>query len=252
MMKKLLCLLSLVMGVFMNSHCFAGLNDYPNIAVLPYANKAAVSQEISLADASMVSEFVIEQLVDSGRFNVIEREQMLAIMQEMNLSNTGMVSPMSMVQIGNLAGAKYMLVGSVTGLSTKVTGGSYENSVAGGAGVNKNSVIANVTARIFEVETGRIVLAASGTGASSSSNVEFKLNKTKTTTTETTGSTSDGEEFIQEGQDISTVSHTIKIGAYQFSQVQVRNALYKAVNDLVNGKYGLLAKLDGTAKKRKV
>ena len=163
-----------------------------------------------------------------------------------------MVSPMSMVQIGNLAGAKYMLVGSVTGLSTKVTGGSYENSVAGGAGVNKNSVIANVTARIFEVETGRIVLAASGTGASSSSNVEFKLNKTKTTTTETTGSTSDGEEFIQEGQDISTVSHTIKIGAYQFSQVQVRNALYKAVNDLVNGKYGLLAKLDGTAKKRKV
>ena len=78
------------------------------------------------------------------------------------------------------------------------------------------------------------------------------MNKTKTTTTETTGSTSDGEEFIQEGQDISTVSHTIKIGAYQFSQVQVRNALYKAVNDLVNGKYGLLAKLDGTAKKRKV
>ena len=251
-MKKLLCLLSLVVGIFMNSHCFAGLNDYPNIAVLPYANKAAVSQEISLADASMVSEFVIEQLVDSGRFNVIEREQMLAIMQEMNLSQTGVVSPMSMVQIGNLSGAKYMLVGSVTGLSTKVTGGSYENSVAGGAGVNKNSVIANVTARIFEVETGRIVLAASGTGASSSSNVEFKLHKTKTTTTETTGSTSDGEEFIQEGQDISTFSHTIKIGAYQFSQVQVRNALYKAVNDLVNGKYGLLAKLDGTAKKRKV
>lgn len=251
-MKKLLLLVSVLTCVFIHNHCLAGLHDYPNIAVLPYANKAAVSQELSLADASMVSEFVIEQLVDSGRFSVIEREQMLAIMQEMNLSNTGMVSPMSMVQIGNLAGAQYMLVGSVTGLSTKVSGAEYQNSVAGGVGGNKNTVIANVTARIFEVETGRIVLAASGTGASSSSNVEFKLNKTKTTTTETTGETSDGEEFIQEGQDVSTVSHTIKIGSYQFSQVQVRNALYKAVNDLVNGKYGLVAKLDGTAKKRKV
>ena len=251
-MKKLLVLVSLLTCMFLNNRCLAGLHDYPNIAVLPYANKAAVSQELSLADASMVSEFVIEQLVDSGRFSVIEREQMLAIMQEMNLSNTGMVSPMSMVQIGNLAGAQYMLVGSVTGLSTKVSGAEYQNSVAGGVGGNKNTVIANVTARIFEVETGRIVLAASGTGASSSSNVEFKLNKTKTTTTETTGETSDGEEFIQEGQDVSTVSHTIKIGSYQFSQVQVRNALYKAVNDLVNGKYGLVAKLDGTAKKRKV
>ena len=251
-MKKLLLLFSFVTCIFLNNHCLAGLHDYPNIAVLPYANKAAVSQEISLADASMVSEFVIEQLVDSGRFSVIEREQMLAIMQEMNLSNTGMVSPMSMVQIGNLSGAQYMLVGSITGLSTKVSGAQYQNSVAGGVGGNKNTVIANVTARIFEVETGRIVLAASGTGASSSSNVEFKLNKTKTTTTETTGSTADGEEFIQEGQDVSTVTHTIKIGSYQFSQVQVRNALYKAVNDLVNGKYGLIAKLDGNAKKRKV
>jgi len=251
-MKKLLLLFSFVTCIFLNNHCLAGLHDYPNIAVLPYANKAAVSQEISLADASMVSEFVIEQLVDSGRFSVIEREQMLAIMQEMNLSNTGMVSPMSMVQIGNLSGAQYMLVGSITGLSTKVSGAEYQNSVAGGVGGNKNTVIANVTARIFEVETGRIVLAASGTGASSSSNVEFKLNKTKTTTTETTGSTADGEEFIQEGQDVSTVTHTIKIGSYQFSQVQVRNALYKAVNDLVNGKYGLIAKLDGNAKKRKV
>jgi len=251
-MKKLLLLFSFVTCIFLNNYCLAGLHDYPNIAVLPYANKAAVSQEISLADASMVSEFVIEQLVDSGRFSVIEREQMLAIMQEMNLSNTGMVSPMSMVQIGNLSGAQYMLVGSITGLSTKVSGAEYQNSVAGGVGGNKNTVIANVTARIFEVETGRIVLAASGTGASSSSNVEFKLNKTKTTTTETTGSTADGEEFIQEGQDVSTVTHTIKIGSYQFSQVQVRNALYKAVNDLVNGKYGLIAKLDGNAKKRKV
>ena len=251
-MKKLLLLFSFVTCIFLNNYCLAGLHDYPNIAVLPYANKAAVSQEISLEDASMVSEFVIEQLVDSGRFSVIEREQMLAIMQEMNLSNTGMVSPMSMVQIGNLSGAQYMLVGSITGLSTKVSGAEYQNSVAGGVGGNKNTVIANVTARIFEVETGRIVLAASGTGASSSSNVEFKLNKTKTTTTETTGSTADGEEFIQEGQDVSTVTHTIKIGSYQFSQVQVRNALYKAVNDLVNGKYGLIAKLDGNAKKRKV
>ena len=121
----------------------ASLYDYPNVAVLPYANRAAVSSELSLADASLVSEFVIEKLLDSSRFNVVERDVMMEIMQEHSFSMSGMVDPSTAPKIGKLLGVNFFVVGSVTGLSTKVSGVGY-NSEAAGAGFNKNTVIAKV------------------------------------------------------------------------------------------------------------
>lgn len=246
-MKKIFTLLSIFIMLAFSRAEMASIYDYPNLAVLPYANKAAVSQELSLADASLVSEFVIEKLLDSERFNVVERDMLMSMMQEYNFNMSGMVNPATAPQIGQLLGAQFFVAGSVTGLSTKVSGASYGNSFGTGAGMNLNTVIANVTLRIIDAETGRIVLAVSGTGESASTNMEFKLTKTKTSSTETTGyDETTGEEFIMEGQETTSNSHTIKIGTQNFSQVQVRNALYKAVDDAVfNKKFGVLAKLDG-------
>ena len=61
-----------------------------------------------------------------------------------------------------------------------------------------------------------------------------------------------GEEYILEGSEQSVMTHKITIGTQQVSQVQVHNAIAKAVNDVVYGKNGLLAKMDGKAKKKKV
>lgn len=247
LLKKVLASTAAFMALSINSVLAASIYDYPNLAVLPYANKAAVSQELSLADASLVSEFVIEKLLDSERFNVIERDMLMSMMQEYNFNMSGMVNPATAPQIGNLLGAQFFVAGSVTGLSTKVSGASYSSTVGAGAGMNLNTVIANVTLRIIDAETGRIVMAVSGTGESASTNMEFKMTKTKTTSTETTGfNEATGEEFIMEGEQTSTAAHTIRIGTQNFSQVQVRNALYKAVDDAIfNKKFGILAKMDG-------
>ncbi|MBQ7479438.1 MAG: hypothetical protein IJT01_11195 [Selenomonadaceae bacterium] len=250
----LLALLSFLLFLPAPTARAASLYEYPNVAVLPYANKAAVSSQLSLADASLVSEFVIEKLLDSERFNVVEREVLMNIMQEHNLNMSGMIDPMTAVQVGKLAGAQYFVAGSVTGLSTKSSGLGYEHSRVGGLNANKNTVIANVTARFIDIETGRVVMAVSGTGESASTNMEFKLNQNKTTTIETTGYDDyTEEEYIAEGEETSTTTHTIRIGTQDFSQVQVRNALYKAVDDLIfNKNYGVLAKMDGKWKRRKV
>lgn len=268
-----------------------------NVAVLPYAQRAAVSKELSLEDAGMVSEFVIEALLDSGRFNLIERSELLAITEEHKLNMSGLVDQSTAVEVGRLAGVKYLIAGSVTGLSAKKSGMSYENSQAGSVGGKKNTVIANVTLRMIDVETGQIVCAASGTGESASTYAQFKLKKTVTTpvigeaaestsstsstssetaastSTETAASESETDEdttdtsttesssaqsaaestqpVVQHVQQ--TVQHTITIGTTEFSQVQVRNALYKAVDDLVfNKKFGFLAKLDGKGQRRRV
>ncbi|WP_407398501.1 CsgG/HfaB family protein [Anaerovibrio sp.] len=311
-MRKLICLLLMLGLLGTGTGYCASLQDYPNIAVLPYANKAAVSKQLSLADASLVSEFVIEQLLDSERFNVIEREMLEAIMKEHSFNMSGMVDPLTAVQIGKLAGVKYLVAGSVTGLSTKSSGASYSDTRVGGGGFNINTVIANVSARFIDVETGRIVLAASGTGESASTNMEFKLRSTKQETasdgydyayndvgtytndgyiddvsgdigTDTEMVDSDTEaypddaemtesqelpvadNYVQDNMSVSMPATTdttrtvvtrerkIVIGTKSFSQVQVRNALYKAVGDLIyNKNFGLLAKMDGKGKRRKV
>ena len=253
-MKTIVCTLVLAMTFLMQSLCFAGLHDNPNIAVLPFRNKAIMSKNVNYQEANLISEFVIEELIDTGRFNVMERDELMAITDEYSLNMTGLVDPASAAKIGKLAGVKYLVAGSVAGLTTKETEVAYSNSGVGGAGVQKHTVIANVNARIFDIETGRILLACHGVGESSSAHVEFRLNVAKNTPYETTGydPTTD-EEFIQEGERTSFMSHSVTIGTVEVSQVQVHNAIAKAVTNLIwNKNHGLLAKMDGKAKRNKM
>lgn len=234
----------------------ASLFEHPTVAVLNYKNKAAVSSELTFNDAAMVSEFMIEQLWDTNRFNIVEREFLEDIVKEHSLGMSGLVDDSNAIATCKLAGAQYLIAGSVTGMSAKYSGVSVDASNSGGVGVNKYSVVANITVRFIDLETGFIVLAASGTGESSRANTEFKLKRMTEEDYETTLDSGDGVEDVGTEKNISTKTYTLSIGAdkeAKVSQVQVRNALFKAVDDAINNKnFGVLAKLDGKNKHRKV
>lgn len=252
-MNKILLRLSMLLCLFFNSTCFAGLNDYPNIAIMPFSNHASVSAsadslsgtpgQIALTDAQIASDYVLDALLDSDRFSIMEREQMQAILKEHHLNLSGLVDPATAVQIGRLTGIKYIVYGSVVGCSLKEKGIHYDNSVVGGIGNQQHTVIANVVARFIDVETGRIVLAARGKGESTSTHNEIQWKRIKKNT-----NSYDGEY----GTDsTSEKSHTIKFGTENVSQEQVHNAIAKAADDLVYGKMGFLAKMDGKARRRR-
>ena len=255
-MKKVFLMMICAMLLLTSKFCQAGLNDNPTIAILPFVNKAAMSEGLQFSDASITSEFMIEKLLESDRFyNVIERENMSAVVNEHTFNMNIVVDPLSAVQIGKILGAQYLVAGSVTGLSTKPSGIDVTAGNAASAGFQKNTVIANISARFIEVETGRIVLAASGTGESATTNIEFAVNKKIEGEEEVSVVVDEAEgiEDVAENPTSSIQTYKIKIGTQEFSQVQVRNALYKAVYDLVyNKNYGIIAKLDGKAKIRKV
>ena len=231
----------------------ASIFDYPTVAVLPYINKAAVSQGLSVKDASIVSDIVLEKLVDSGRFKVVERERLKETLNEIAVQISGVVNENTIVQIGNMSGASFLIAGSITGLSTKKSGLNYSHSEKGGAGFNKMTVVANVTMRFIDVQTGEIVMVASGTGESARTNAEFSLKRKVEDDYETTAVDESGLETPSEEKDVNIATQTLTIGSDTFSLVQVRNAFYWAVEDMIYNKtYGLLAKLDGHAKRRKV
>ena len=71
--------------------------DKPRIAVLEFKNKAD-NQWWYHGGAEAAQDVFVTELVKSGKFRVVEREQLEALMQEKNLALSGDVDPKTAVQ----------------------------------------------------------------------------------------------------------------------------------------------------------
>ncbi len=253
----------IIFSIFLSSTVKAAdVHSYPTVAVMQFGNKAITSQGLRKYDFDSASEYAIYQLLASGWFDLVDYEQLsnIAKMHEINMS--GLVDQSTAVQLGKFAGAQFMVVGNVTGLTSKESGLDYQHGRSGGLGVDVRTVIANVAIRIVDIETGRIVGAGLGKGESASSNVEIVFNKYRKSDNAILPIDSDESsgENEEEGDDFNNNStnseevgqYSIKIGSDTFSAVQVRNAISKAVRDAVYGNTGLMTMLnDGKKLKTK-
>ena len=216
MYRKKQGILLLIFAVFalcqLPSVCFAGLSDYPTLAIIPFDKKASVSPELTLKDVTIANEIAYDELVNSGYFDVVERERLDAVCDELSLGMSGIVDPATAVQAGKLLGAQYILCGSLNGLSTRRNSGEII-----GIGNKNAQVYAHISMRVIEVETGRVVLASRG-----------------------------------DGRATNTLTHAplriIHVGTEGFDQEQVYDAIEKAAVDAVNGKRGLITALEGRRK----
>lgn len=256
-MKKFLVAICAVYMLLITSAQAASLHEVPAVIVLTYIDKSAdFRPDDNLSkpgNISMISEFVEEFLRDTNRFRPVERERLKSVYAELARQMGGTVSEDTIKQAGKHLGASYLVAGSVTGLSTKKSGVDYEHSAAGGGKFSKMTVVANVTMRFIDVETGEIVMAVYGTGESARINAEFTLKRKTEEEYETTTTDESGIDTVSEGTDAGFLTQTLKIGGYEFTQAQVGNAIRKAVYDAIyNKKFGLVAKMDGKAKVRKV
>ena len=99
------------------------------------------------------------QLVQTGKYTVIERAQLDAILREQNLGASGAVTSATAAKVGKLLGVQLILTGSITAFSIKRTsiglrgiGGSYSNAES------------KVDARLVNTETGEVMIVAVGQG----------------------------------------------------------------------------------------
>lgn len=193
--------------------CFAGLSDYPTLAVMPFGKKASVSPELTLKDVTIANEIAYDELVNSGYFDVVERERLDAVCDELSFDMSGLVDTASAARIGKMLGAQYILCGSLNGLSTRRNAAEII-----GTGQKNAQVYAHISMRVIEVETGRVVLASRGDGRATNSLTHAPL-------------------------------RIIHIGTVGFDQEQVYDAIEKATVDAISGKRGLITALEGRRKK---
>lgn len=114
------------------------------------------------------ADLIIEELMKSGAFRVLERRQLDAIRQEQSIRPDSITS----ASPTRVARARYIVSGSVTrlGFEEKHLGGLAGRAASPflyGLGGKKNSTFVNLTARVIDSETGEIIASFTGEGKSS-------------------------------------------------------------------------------------
>jgi len=119
-----------------------------------------------------ISDMLVTELVNSGRFSVVERERLDEVLQEQNLTREGVVDAATAARIGKVLGVQLFVFGTVTqfSLDSKIITLPVVGKLA------EWRARCTLNARLVNVETSEIMAAVTGQGAKSQSNVALSEN----------------------------------------------------------------------------
>jgi curli biogenesis system outer membrane secretion channel CsgG len=150
------------------------------VAVLDF-DFSAVSNSIYLSyfngGARGVSDILVNQLVKSGSYTVVERSKLDAILQEQNLGASERIDPSTAAEIGRLLGVETVIIGSVTqmDLQKQEKGGNLGGFFGAGADVTDVDAYVKLSVRMINTTTGEILTVAEGNGNASQSDTNLSV-----------------------------------------------------------------------------
>ena len=159
-MKKILSVVIFITGVLMS--VFVSAKE--KIVVFPFTGVNETNARYSTDDGSygtakIAENCMIDTLVATKQFEVVERAALKKIIEEQKLALTGAINAEDAVQVGNLLGASYAVIGSISEASFKMEYGD--------KGTEKSTGHVTLQLRIVSVSTGSILFSESfqrGTG----------------------------------------------------------------------------------------
>lgn len=105
-----------------------------------------------------MADMLVTELVKSGKYKVIERQEIQKIISEQQLGQTGLVTAESAAKVGQLLGVELAVIGSVTefGHKKSSTGGRIKGF---GLGVSNIAASVGIDVRFINTNTGEILSA---------------------------------------------------------------------------------------------
>lgn len=154
-MKKSIVAALGVLAVLASSEALA---QKPRVAVIEFKDKTSRYTWYQAGQAAQ--DMFVTELVKTGKYRVIDREQLDAIMREKNLSLSGEIDPRTAVKAGKLLGVEYLITGALTELGVADRGAR----VPGAFGlpsvrVGSQKMDASIDARMISTTTGEIIWA---------------------------------------------------------------------------------------------
>ncbi len=126
--------------------------DLPKIAVVDFTSEVHTQLTFGLPNQ------ITEDLVNTGMFDVYERNKLESIMEEQGFQSSGFTDPQSSIALGKLMGIQYIVTGQISDYGQ-------EKKTFSGYNVRSTTVYYRLKAgiRLIDVETGRILFSQSGT-----------------------------------------------------------------------------------------
>ena len=130
--------------LFMVCACAAGPSNMPSpharwsVAVLDYENLSPLNTaQADLTD--LLTAKAIETIEDDGRFDVVERQHLAMVLEELSLGSSLVADRQTQLKLGDITGAQLMVFGSYQVIENQL----------------------RLDVRLVEVESGRVINAVS-------------------------------------------------------------------------------------------
>jgi curli biogenesis system outer membrane secretion channel CsgG len=173
-MRKFLCVsLILLLGLMIGVSSVSA-QPKKRVAVFTFADKSEHRGYWwgGKSPGDGMADMLTTTLVKSGKYSVIERQEIARVLQEQRLGQSGMVTPQSAAQVAKLLGVELAIMGSITefGYAKKDQGVRIKGFRVGSK--SQKATVA-VDVRFVNTTTGEILAAESVRKEKSSSGLSF-------------------------------------------------------------------------------
>ncbi len=164
-MKRLFTSMVAIICVVASLGAFA---QKPRIAVLKIRNDSNYGARRL---GSAIQDWLMQDLVQSGKFRVMERKRLNSVLAEQGLSLSGAVDDKTAVQVGKLLGCQLVVVGAITDFSKHRSGAHGAFGI--GFSIGKTTAEGTVSIRLVNTTTAEIIYTGSASGKHSFSKVDI-------------------------------------------------------------------------------
>jgi curli biogenesis system outer membrane secretion channel CsgG len=150
------------MALWVCAGCAGGLGgrnpeDYvkPTIAVMKFENRAGFALNWSLGDG--MQEILVDRLLATGRFHVVERQDLGAVLQELKFQQNGVTRPQGKVAAGRIRNCQYLIKGAVTDFGHISTNSGGVSGLSWDIFGGSNRAVMGIVLYVIDVESGEII-----------------------------------------------------------------------------------------------
>ena len=128
----------------------------PVLAVNDFKNETSAGWWYGGAGRDL-ADMLVNELAGTGKFKMVEREKLSAVLDEQDLADSGRVSKKTGAKIGKLTGAQYIVTGALSAFETDVKGTDGGVSFRGiSLGGKKEDAYLAIDLRVIDTTTGEI------------------------------------------------------------------------------------------------
>ncbi len=156
------------------SNAGAGRNpeDYvnPTIAVMKFENRATFPLGWNLGGG--MQEVLVDRLMATGRYHVVERQELAAVTNEIKFQQSGATRPEGKAAAGRIKNCQYLIKGVVTDfghVSTKEAGAVFGDF--GSLFGSSNQAVMGIIIYVVDVESGEVIASENITESVGASDV---------------------------------------------------------------------------------